>query len=42
MVPFNLALEPSNLGWILDLLLALLLINLGLVLVVHYKKYAIW
>ena len=34
MVPFNLALEASNLGRILDFNLALLLVSFGLVLVV--------
>ena len=38
MVPFNLALEASNLGRILDLFLALLLVNLGLVLVVGVES----
>ena len=42
MVPFNLALEASNLGRILDLFLALLLLllllNLGLVLVVGVES----
>ena len=38
VVPFNLALEASDLGRILDLNLALLLINLGLVLVVGVES----
>ena len=38
MVPFNLALQASNLGRILDLFLALLLVNLGLVLVVGVES----
>ena len=40
MMPFNLTLEASNLGRILDLFLALLLLilNLGLVLVVGVES----
>ena len=34
MMPFNLALEANNLGRILDLFVALLLVDLGLVLVI--------
>jgi hypothetical protein len=38
MVPFNFALEANNLGQILDLFLALLLIYLGLVLVSGFES----
>jgi hypothetical protein len=37
MVPFNFALEANNLGWIIDLSLALILVNRGLLLVVGDK-----
>jgi hypothetical protein len=39
MMPFNFTLEVNNLGWILDLLLALLLLeDFGLILVVGDKS----
>jgi hypothetical protein len=38
MVPFYFALEANNLGQILDLFLALLLVYLGLVLVIGFES----
>jgi hypothetical protein len=38
MMPFNLALEANNLGQIIDLVLALLLIVLGLLLVIRVES----
>jgi hypothetical protein len=38
MVPFNFSLEENNLGQILDLFLALLLVYLGLVLVIVFES----
>jgi hypothetical protein len=38
MVPFNFALEANNLGQILDLFLALLLVYFGLILVIRDKS----
>src|SRR3954465_12140501 len=38
MMSFNLALEANNLGRILDLVLALLIVSLGLVLVIGFES----
>jgi hypothetical protein len=38
MVPFNFTLEANNLGQILELFLALLLVYIGLVLVIRFES----